>query len=116
MTVFWAGQAVSENNRMRPGRRHWRSNPAYKAFKESVAWACKAHMERFDGPVSVRLMVFLNPRVDATNIIKPVLDGLELAGVVRNDRQVRAFSLYRENRASDEPDRIGIFVTPLDER
>jgi Holliday junction resolvase RusA-like endonuclease len=108
---FWTGRAVSENRRLAPGQDRWRAIKDYKAFKDSIAWTCKAHMERFDGPVAVRLLLVLNPKMDAQNVIKPVLDALELAGVIRNDRQVRTFSFYREDRPSGEKDdRIGIIV------
>jgi Holliday junction resolvase RusA-like endonuclease len=109
--AFWSGRAISENQRLAPGRDRFTVNQEYQAFKESIAWVCKAHMERFDGPVAVRLFLVLNPRMDAQNVVKPVLDALELAGVIRNDRQVRTFSFYREDRPNGEKDdRIGILV------
>ena len=114
MTAFWSGRAVSENRRTIPGRQGRRvSNPEYRAFKESLAWDCKkwADGQSFQGPVSVRLLLILNPRMDAQNVIKPVLDALEIAGVIRNDRQVRQFGFYRTDRKRGEDDRIDIFVT-----
>jgi len=110
--IFWAGKAVSENRRLAKGRCRWIPNKDYQAFKESIAWACKkwADGQTFDGPVSVRLLMALNPRMDAQNVVKPVLDALELAGVIRNDRQVRQFGFYRTDRAKGEDDRIDIFV------
>ena len=110
MICFWHGRAVSENRRLAPGEGRYRANKAYKAFKESVAWACKLHLEHCEGPVSVRLFMDLNPRMDAQNVIKPVLDALELAGIINNDKQVRSFSFYREDRAAKEDDRIRILV------
>ena len=116
MIIFWAGKAISENQRIAPGRGRYIVNQEYAAFKESVAWACKkwAEGQSFDGPVCVRLLMALNPRMDAQNVIKPVLDALELAGVIRNDRQVRQFGFYRTDRAKGEDDRIDIFVRGAD--
>jgi len=111
MIAFWYGRAISENQRIAPGARRFRADEDYQAFKESVAWTCKLHQEYFDGPVSVRLFMELNPRIDAQNVIKPVLDALELAGVIKNDKQVRCFSFYRENTKSKEQDSTGIIVT-----
>jgi len=108
--AFWNGKAVSENDRLLPGKGRFRVNPKYQAFKESVAWVCKDHAEHFDGPVSVRLSMILNPRMDAQNIIKPILDALELAGVINNDKQVRKLSFTREDRAPKEKDNIMIIV------
>ena len=113
MIVYWQGRAVSENDRLLPGRGRFRANPAYKAFKVSVAWACRMQQldtPPFEGPVCVRLFLELNPDIDAQNIIKPVLDGIQLAGVFKNDKQVRTFSFYRENRAAKDEDHIGIIV------
>ena len=106
MIIFWAGKAISENQRIAPGRGRYIVNQEYAAFKESVAWACKkwAEGQSFDGPVCVRLLMALNPRMDA----------LQLAGVIRNDRQVRQFSFYREDRKKGEDDRIDIFVREIE--
>ena len=113
MIAFWTGRAVSENQRLSPGKGRLIPNKGYKSFKESVAWVLKSHVEHFKGPVSVRLFMELNPRMDAQNVIKPVLDALELAGVIDNDKQVRTFSFYREDRGAKEEDRIGIIVSEV---
>ena len=111
--VMWTGKAVSENRRLAKGRGRWIPDKNYQAFKESLAWTCRkwADGQSFQGPVSVRLLLILNPRMDAQNVIKPVLDALEIAGVIRNDRQVRQFGFYRTDRKRGEDDRIDIFVT-----
>jgi Holliday junction resolvase RusA-like endonuclease len=112
MIAFWSGKAISDNRRIIPGKQgRFVSNPAYRAFKESVAWECKAHGEYFDCPVSVRLTIAISPRMDAQDVIKPVLDALELAGVIRNDRQVKHFQFHREPKQRGEQDRITIYVT-----
>lgn len=112
MIAFWAGRAVSENRRLAKGQGRWIPNKNYQAFKESLAWTCKkeADGQSFQGPVSVRLLLTLNPRIDGQNVVKPVLDALQLAGVIRNDRQVRQFGFYRIDRERGEEDRIDIFV------
>ena len=116
MIAFWTGLAVSENDRLLPGKGRWRANPAYKAFKEGVAWSVRIEQQDkppIEGPVCVRLFMELNPEMDATNIIKPVLDGIELAGAIKNDRQIRTFCCYREDWGAGEEDRIGIIVQEL---
>jgi len=112
----WTGKAVSENDRLLPGRGRWQANPAYKAFKEGVAWMLRIEMNDMPviiGPVCVRLFLELNPKMDAQNVLKPVLDALQLAGVIKNDRQIRTFSFYREDRGAREEDRIGIIVQEM---
>lgn len=112
MICFWHGRAISENRRLAPGQGRFRINEDYRAFRESVAWTVKAHAEAFPGPVSVRLFLELNPRMDAQNVIKPVLDALQDAGVLKDDRQVQRLSFYREDRKGSE-DTIGIIVTEV---
>jgi len=112
----WTGKAVSENDRLLPGRGRWRANPAYKAFKESVAWVLRIEQEdmpSIEEPVSVRLFLELNPKIDAQNVLKPVFDALQLAGVIKNDRQIRIFSCYREDWGAGKDDRIGIIVQEI---
>jgi Holliday junction resolvase RusA-like endonuclease len=111
--AFWSGHAVSENRRLSKGRGRWVPNKDYQAFKESIAWVCKAHGEFFDCPVSVRLHLVLNPRIDAQNVVKPVLDALEIAGIIKNDRQVRRFQFHRDDCGPKEDDRIAIYVTEM---
>ena len=116
MIAFWTGLAVSENDRILPGRGRWRANPAYKAFKEGVTWVLRIKQldtPPIEGPVCVRLFMELNPDMDAQNLVKPVLDALELARVIKNDKQVRSFSFYREDTKSKNQDSIGIIVTEL---
>jgi len=118
MIAFWLGKAISENDRLLPGKGRFRVNPEYQAFKESVAWVLrKQHLDNppVKGPVCVRLFIELNPGMDAQNILKPVFDALELAGVIKNDRQIRTFSCYREDRTAKEEDRIGILIQEMKE-
>lgn len=113
LIAYWIGHAVSENDRLLPGKRRWQLNPAYKAFKESVAWVLRQEQldtPPLEGPVCIRLFIELNPAMDASNIIKPVLDAIQLAGVIKNDKQVRTFSFYRDDRPKGEEDRLGIIV------
>ena len=112
----WSGKAVSENDRLLPGRGRWRANPAYKAFKESVAWVLRIEQENMPpikGPVCVRLFLELNPKMDAQNVIKPVLDAIQLSCAIVNDKQIRTFSFYREDREARGEDRIGIIVQEI---
>jgi Holliday junction resolvase RusA-like endonuclease len=113
MIAFWHGRAVSENARLEPGSGRFIVNREYQAFKEAVAWAVRPHAQRFEKPVTVRLLMILNPRIDAQNIIKPVLDALQLAEVITDDRQVRQLSFYREDTKPKEDDCIGIWVMEI---
>ena len=112
----WTGKAVSENDRLLPGRGRWRANPAYKAFKEGVAWMVRIEQKDtppIKGPVCVRLFMELNPDMDAANIIKPIFDAIQLSCAIVNDKQIRTFSCYREDQEAGEDDRIGIIVQEM---
>jgi len=113
--AFWHGKAVSENERLAPGRGRYYTSDNYRAFKDSMVWTLKAHQEHYSGPVHVRMYLVLNPRMDAQNVVKPCMDALEQAGVIDNDRQVRSFSFYREDRKAKDEDVIGFIVTEMKE-
>ncbi len=88
-------------------------NPKYIAFKESVAWTLRVvYLDKppINGPIVVRLLMYLNPKMDATNVIKPVMDAIQLAGVVRKDKQIRDGSFHREDQKKGKDDEISIYI------
>lgn len=117
MIATWLGKAVGANRRLlwSPRAHRMVPNPAYKKFKESMAAEFMNHAERFDKAVYVHIRMMIHPAADADNLVKPILDGLELGGVIPNDNLVRAFSVNRENKKRGEPDRIVVIVEDLDD-
>jgi len=109
--AFWHGRAVSENQRLAPGQGRFCANESYQAFKESLIWQIRPYAEQFPGPVAVRITMILNSRIDASNIIKPVLDALQAAGVVKNDKLVQKMQWTRENAKPKQDDWLCITVT-----
>ena len=102
MRVLWVGKAIGVNERLIPGRQgRLVNNPKYKAFKISMAWELSLKLVTFSGPVSVRLTLELNKKMDTDSVIKPCLDALEEAGVVKNDKQVRIINVFRKDREGD---------------
>jgi hypothetical protein len=106
MICFWHGKAVFDRQEREAGQ-------VCETFRESVVRVCRANLPSFEGPVSVRLFMVLDCRVDAQSVIKPCLDALAISGVIASDRQVRHFSFYRETAPPEEPDSIGIAVTAV---
>jgi Holliday junction resolvase RusA-like endonuclease len=101
----WTGQAVSSNRRLRSGRARLYADPDYAAFKRSLSFTFAAarikqgwQCTRED--VAVEIRAWLPARMDGEAIQKPVLDALELAGVVENDRQCIDVRTRREGTAS----------------
>lgn len=67
------------------GRRKTR---AYKDWRRDAAWQLKLQKPpHFTERVSVTIILPMNTRGDADNRIKAVLDSLQEAGVVKNDKQ-----------------------------
>ena len=94
--IIWKGKAVSENRRLIPAKGRWVTNPEYRAFKDSLIWTLKAkHHEHLKGDIEVKITMWLNPKMDAQNILKPVLDAIEQAGIIDNDRQIRKLEFTR---------------------
>ena len=97
------GIAVSENDRVIPGAtgRAWRPNPAYKMFKEGMAWASLPFIKgvQFRGRMSVTLRVDLPPRMDTMACIKAACDAVELAGAIENDGQIDRLTVERVGRS-----------------
>ena len=113
MTAYWEGRAVSENRRLMPGKGRWYTSPEYKRFKTALIWTfAAAKTTTYLGKVYVRISVWLRPRMDVQNIIKPVLDALQEARIIEDDKQVWELHVTRqENKESD--DAIEVFVNVL---
>lgn len=100
-TCTWTGLAVSENDRLQPGRgrKKWRATAEYTAFKSSLAWTIRSRSlgVHLKGRVGVTLFIKLrNPDIDAQNVVKPCLDALETFGLIGNDNKVWRFLFERE--------------------
>jgi Holliday junction resolvase RusA-like endonuclease len=116
-TAKWTGKAVSANRRLAPGRggRLYRT-AEYTAFLKSLAVTFQAEASRqrwvtTKVPVAVEIRVWLPARMDGEAVQKPVLDALQLAGVVENDRQCRDVRV--RHMGTEQESRIEIVVQPL---
>lgn len=97
----WRGLAVSDNDRLVPGKARWFPNKLYKAFKTSMAEALVAQVRERDllNPVTLDLTVSLPPRMDTQAVVKACCDALELAQVIRSDRQIHRVTVTRSGEA-----------------
>lgn len=66
--------------------------------------------------VDAKMTVWLWKRVDTDSPIKGILDSLEKAEVVENDRLIRDISVRREYHKRDEPDLVTITLASPEER
>jgi len=111
----WTGRAVSKNRMhvvQRGGRRLIKTRE-YRAFLDSMvlSWA-RYRPEWPIGRFDVRIDVVLGPRMDAQNVIDPVLDALEQANIIANDRNLRTLTLHKVGvHDQGDDDAIEVVVT-----
>ena len=86
----WEGRAVGENRRLETARGRFYASANYKAFMDSMVWTFKAQGGKvlFTYP-DVLIHASVGPLVDDHNLFKPILDAIERAGLVDNDRNIR---------------------------
>lgn len=110
MIIKWTGVAISENERLRPGRMpdgrpRWYSTNQYKAFLNSLIWGLKGKWGNKTPlkALSVELDVWINPRMDAHNVEKACFDALQQAGVVVNDNKIlhHGFTIHKKESQLD---------------
>ena len=109
MTCTWTGKACGVNRWTRQGKGRTYMSPEYRAFKESLAWTfAAASGPLLAGPVEVSISLVTNFDID--NLLKPVLDSLQTAGVISNDNQVKELHVWKERRGRKGQDQITIGV------
>lgn len=119
--VIHIGKVVGENERLDVRRGRMYPNRDYQVFKETVAWEIRAAMGYcppwpfpWEGPVGIRIHAVLPRGRDVDNILKPILDAAELAGVVVTDNQFRRFCMEGDKvcRRGEEP-RVEFWIEPV---
>lgn len=77
--------------------------PATREYEKLVGWVARASGCRpVDGPVSVSLSVYARGRLDADNIAKSILDGLN--GIAYEDDDQVIELLVRKHRVNKKTD------------
>lgn len=70
-----------------------------QAFRELVGWECKAQKARKHGKARVRVVLNAYPpdrrRRDLDNVLKPLLDALQHAGLYDDDSQIDRLEIHR---------------------
>lgn len=87
----------------------------YRAFLDELALTFRSQYweDTIECPVYVDIGVTVGPRVDGQNLIDPVLDALEQALVIKNDRQVEGLRLRVGRHPQKKEDSIRVYVTPV---
>lgn len=82
-------------------------------YEEAIAWICRATRQKWGSEdVSVHIELCAKRRLtgDPDNYSKCVLDGLQIGGMIDNDRQVRELLV---TFGSQDVDETRITLTPL---
>lgn len=87
-------------------------NDEAQAFQSAVAWAAKAGLEKYgDLPVKVAIRL-INQSTDVDGPAKAILDGLQDAGTITNDRQVVELHIVKIRTGDREGPRTTVAVYP----
>ena len=114
-SCVWTGQAVGVNKRLIPGKKRLVANPGYRAYKADMTLLYKLNNRHaiMTGDVKVFIGMTVNNARDIDSLIKPVLDALEGAMVIENDRQVVQLDVTKATKKAGEADRIYVEVCAL---
>lgn len=117
ISITWRGRVCSVNYRKTiakggPKKGEIVNSTYYNAFVHGVAWEAVAQTTyRNLKDIDVIIEPTLPPKYDHTNILKPVLDGLVLAGVLFDDYYINDVVILKARRhKKDEDSEILIHV------
>ena len=101
--VSWTGKAVPDNRRLIVGHGRLVPNKAYQEFKTGLAWeikaGCKKKFKRVNLMISVELA---NKQMDKQNLLKPICDAVEFAGIIKNDRDIEVLMIMPAVLSKDD--------------
>ena len=116
--VEWTGKAWGTNRRLERGKYgNIYANRNYEGFETGLTYllmSYNAEKRSLAGSVRVHLDFTINTARDIDSLIKPVLDCLQKARVVRNDSQItRLFVSKTPKKKRGEEDRIRVTVEEI---
>ena len=108
-TNEWIKPRIMKNPAYRPGMPLLKmfiatiyQTTKYRKFKQSLANAMRG--VSFEGYVDMKLCVSMWMMKDTDAPLKAVMDSIELAGVLKNDRYIRDVNIVRAYHKKGEPD------------
>lgn len=119
MIITIQGRPASKKNSKQIGRNKYTnklfftSSSAYKAFEEAALWQLKQYKTRFTGIIVARYVLYQkgNYSQDFENAIASLNDVLQKAGIISDDKNIKAGSFEIISKASDW--KSVIEITPL---
>jgi Holliday junction resolvase RusA-like endonuclease len=86
-------------------------SPKYRAFKEMVAALCVK--KKIQSPYEVLIRLVSNHDID--NPLKPILDGLQAAGVIDNDKNIHRLLVIKIPEKDAGEQLLEVYVTTNNE-
>jgi Holliday junction resolvase RusA-like endonuclease len=111
---LWSGTytgrlpGVNEWHKVSRGRIY--EGPEYRKAKEDMAVGFGLRRDPVIGPVDLLVDVSLWKMRDTDGPIKAIMDALELAGLIENDRQIRNIVINRTYHKKAEPDTLRVVL------
>lgn len=109
MIEFAVPQPPSANRIWRHGKGRVYKSQEYVQWLDN-AYKIGAGVVPIEGPVRCDYYLPSNTRRDLDNFLKPINDLMEMAGILKNDKQIRQLWVDTEDR-----DDVRVVVTELDE-
>lgn len=102
--LTYEGPVVTENKRLVPARGRLVPNGKYKKFKQDMAVVFKSQTAiRNIKDFNIEIYIYCNNRIDAHNLIKPIMDSLQDADIIQNDKDCSILHLVKgSNKGSKD--------------
>lgn len=121
---FFTGKTVSVNKWLagRVIKNHGKhvailyKRPEYVRFVNSLAATFSKGKSFENRKVDCVVTVYLPERQDSDSIIKPILDAMELGGLIKNDKNVRDIQIVRGYHAHAETDCVIVRLRKAEKR
>ncbi len=117
MTFTWHGKAYGTNKRLETTRSGGiYKNPGYEGFQDGLVWSMvrnRGTVQPIKGPVYVDMLFAISKSRDIDSLIKPVLDCLQTARIIKNDNQVISLTAMKKTKVRGKDDEIRIEVTEV---
>lgn len=121
MRLVWAGKTVSTNRRNMTrcvrGKAMVYQGKDYRAFKTDMIIAFRKQFKQptISGLCDMSLTLSLWKVKDTDGPVKAIMDALEGAGVVRNDKLIRHVNISRSYHAKNENDIVSVELNIVNE-
>lgn len=79
----------------------------YQTFKQLIAWSVETK-EVFSDNIKIKIEV--NTAKDIDSMVKPLLDGLEMSGVITNDRYVTELHVIKNTIKLRQPESLKVYI------